>query len=134
VKRGVILIAVVVAAVIPAAASRAAARPPASLRADIAEWSVVPSTGVVRSGLVRITARNLGLERHQLMLVRTARFAKGLTLAGNHASARAAARPLVVAPGGAASIVAWLPPGNYLLIDNLPWHYWHGTFAAIVVR
>ena len=127
------MIAVVAAVAIPAAASPAAERP-AVLRADIAEWSVVPSTGVVHSGLVRITARNLGAESHQLMVVRTARFADDLPLTGSRAVAHPVARPLVVAPGKAASFVVDLRPGNYLLVDNLPWHYWHGTYAAFAVR
>jgi uncharacterized cupredoxin-like copper-binding protein len=133
VKRGVVLIAVVAAVAIPAAAAPAAQRP-ASLRADIAEWSVVPSVGVVHSGLVRITVRNVGVDSHQLMVVRTSQFAEDLPLAGSRAVARPVAEPIVVAPGKGASVVVNLRPGNYLLIDNLPWHYWHGTVAAFAVR
>ena len=114
--------------------SRADSRPPASLTADLAEWSLVPSTGVVRAGLVRITARNLGRTDHQLVLVRTGRFDPVLPLVGDHATGRPVTSPLVVRPGRSGSVVARLQPGNYLLIDNLPWHYWHGTSAAIVVR
>jgi uncharacterized cupredoxin-like copper-binding protein len=40
----------------------------------------------------------------------------------------------VVRPGRSRSILARLQPGTYLLIDNLPWHYWRGTSAAFVVR
>jgi uncharacterized cupredoxin-like copper-binding protein len=133
VKRGVVLIAVIAAVVVPAAASPAA-QPQASLRADIAEWSVVPSVGVVHSGSVRITARNLGVEKHQLVVVRTRGFADDLRLSGSRAAAHPVAPAIVIAPGKAASLVVDLKPGNYLLIDNLPWHYWHGTFAAFVVR
>jgi len=129
-----VLIGLVAAAVVPAAISHAGTRPPASLRADIAEWNLVPSAGVVRSGLVKVTARNLGLETHQLVLVRTTRFAEVLPLDGDHAARRPVAPPLVVEPGRSGSIVTRLKPGNYLLIDNLPWHYWRGTSAAIVVR
>jgi uncharacterized cupredoxin-like copper-binding protein len=89
---------------------------------------------VSRAGLVRISARNLGLAVHQLVLVRTTRFAQDLPLDGDHATGRPVAPPLVVQPGRSKSIVARLQPGTYLLIDNLPWHYWRGTSAAIVVR
>jgi hypothetical protein len=132
--RRIVLIGLVAAAVVPAAISHAGTQPPASLRADIAEWNLVPSAGMVRSGLVKITARNLGLETHQLMLVRTTRFAEILPLVGDHAAGRPVAPPLVLEPGRSGSIVTRLKPGNYLLIDNLPWHYWRGTSAAIVVR
>lgn len=132
--RSLALIALVAAIAVPAGAYGAGAKDPVSLRADIAEWSLVPSAGVVHAGLVRITARNLGITEHQLVLVRTTRFAQTLMLDGDHATGRAVAPPLVVEPGRSASIVARLNPGNYLLIDNLPWHYWRGTSAAIVVR
>jgi uncharacterized cupredoxin-like copper-binding protein len=132
--RYIVLIALLAAAAGHAAVSRADARPPASLTADLGEWSLVPSTGVVRAGLVRITARNVGLAPHQLMLVRTSGFGQTLPLDGDHAAGRAVAAPLVVQPGRSASIVARLRPGTYLLLDNLPWHYWRGASAAIVVR
>jgi hypothetical protein len=134
IRRIVILIGLVAAAAVPAAVSHAGTQPPTSLRADIAEWSLVPSAGIVRAGLVRVTARNLGLATHQLVLVRTTRFAQTLPLDGDHADGRPVAPPLVVGPGRSASVVTRLEPGNYLLIDNLPWHYWRGTSAAIVVR
>lgn len=134
ISRIVILIGLVAAAAVPAAISHAGTEQPASLRADIAEWSLVPSTGMVRAGLVRITARNLGVDTHQLVLVRTTRFADVLPLDGDHADGRPLAPPLVVEPGRSGSILLRLKPGNYLLIDNLPWHYWRGTSAAIVVR
>jgi uncharacterized cupredoxin-like copper-binding protein len=41
---------------------------------------------------------------------------------------------VVVAPGGVASFVVHLRRGSYLLVDNLPWHYWNGTRAAFAVR
>lgn len=59
-----VLIFLVVAAAIHAEVSRADTKPPASLKAAIAEWSLVPSTGVVRAGLVKITTRNLGLAHY----------------------------------------------------------------------
>ena len=132
-RRGVFLLAVIAAAAVQATASLAAQHP-ASLTADIAEWSIVPSAGVVHAGLVRITARNVGVDAHQLMVVRTAGFSDDLPLAGNRAVAIPVARPVVVAPGTTASVLVDLRPGNYLLVDNLPWHYWHGTVAAFAVR
>ena len=132
--RRIVVLSVLAAVALPAAISRADAPPPTSLRADIAEWSLVPSAGMVRSGLVKITARNLGTDTHQLVLVRTTRFAEVLPLHGDHAAGRPVAPPLVLEPGRSGSVVTRLAPGNYLLIDNLPWHYWLGTSAAIVVR
>src|SRR3954470_15476561 len=108
------------------AAGTPAAAPPSTLRADVAEWSIVPSQGAVRAGVVRIVLHNLGAEAHQLMIVRTRSFGETLPLQGN----RAVARPLgsvFAAPGASKAFVLNLKRGNYVLIDNLPWHYWKGT-------
>jgi uncharacterized cupredoxin-like copper-binding protein len=124
--------ALVLAASVFAAGSPAAA-PSSTLSADVAEWSIVPSQGVVRAGAVRIVLRNLGAEAHQLMIVRTRSFGESLPLRGN----RAVARPLgsvLAEPGASRAFVLHLKAGNYLLLDNLPWHYWKGTRAAFVVR
>jgi uncharacterized cupredoxin-like copper-binding protein len=115
------------------AAGTPAAAPQSTLRADVAEWSIVPSQGAVRAGAVRIVLRNLGAEAHQLMIVRTRSFNETLPLRGD----RAVARPLgsiVAAPGTSKAFVLHLKRGNYLLLDNLPWHYWKGTQAAFSVR
>src|SRR3954470_16208016 len=80
------------------AAGTPAAAPPSTLRADVAEWSIVPSQGAVRAGAVRIVLRNLGAEAHQLMVARTRSFGATLPLRRN----RAVARPLgsvIAAPG-----------------------------------
>jgi uncharacterized cupredoxin-like copper-binding protein len=124
--------ALILAATVFTAGTPAAA-PPSTLRADVAEWSIVPSQGAVRAGAVRIVLRNLGAEAHQLMIVPTRSFGEVLPLRGD----RAVARPLgsvLAAPGASKALVLHLKRGNYLLIDNLPWHYWKGTQAAFVVR
>jgi len=131
-KAALTVAALLLAASVLAAGTPAAA-PPSTLRADVAEWSIVPSQGAVRAGAVRIVLRNLGAEAHQLMVVRTRSFGETLPLQGN----RAVARPLgamLAAPGASRAFVLQLKPGNYLLLDNLPWHYWKGTQAAFVVR
>ncbi|MFL5963936.1 MAG: hypothetical protein ACJ757_13700 [Gaiellaceae bacterium] len=117
-----------------ATGTQASPRPAAILGADIVEWSIVPSSGVVRAGSVRIRVRNLGYEPHQLMVVRTREFAQDLRLQGDRAVARPVGSPVLVAPGRTASFVVHLKRGSYLLIDNLPWHYWKGTQAAFAVR
>lgn len=106
----------------------------ASLRADVAEWSVVPSIGVVPSGRTRIVVRNVGAQRHQLMVVRVRTFAAQLPLRGNRAVATPVGGAVTVLPGKTASLTVSLRPGSYLLVDNLPWHYWAGTSAAFSVR
>jgi len=115
------------------AAGTPAAAPSSTLRADVAEWSIVPSQGAVRAGAVRVVLRNLGAQAHQLMIVRTRSFAEALPLHGNRAVAHPIAS-MLAAPGTSREFVVDLRRGTYLLIDNLPWHYWKGTQAAFVVR
>jgi uncharacterized cupredoxin-like copper-binding protein len=128
------VLVLVLAGLAAGAGPRAADRPgTASLRADVAEWSIVPSTGIVRTGVVRITVRNLGEKTHRIALVRTRRFADRLPSNGETVSVRPIARSAVVAPGGRASFVVRLQPGSYVLYDDLPWHYWLGTSVAFTV-
>ena len=105
-----------------------------SLKADVAEWSIVPSVGVVRAGSVRITVRNLGAKTHSLEVVKTDKFAERLPMRGSHVAAQPVGRSLTVAAGGVKSFVVRLAPGSYVLLDNLPWDYWRGMSVAFTVR
>jgi uncharacterized cupredoxin-like copper-binding protein len=123
-------------ALLSTAASPVSAEPRSAttLRADVAEWSIVPSAGVVGAGTVRLVVRNFGVEPHQVIVVRTHAFAQRLRLNGDRAAARPVAAPVVVAPGATRTVVVHLKRGSYVLLDNLPWHYWKGTSAAFAVR
>jgi len=131
-KAALTVAALLLAASVLAAGTPAAA-PPSTLRADVAEWSIVPSQGAVRAGAVRIVLRNLGAEAHQLMVVRTRSFGETMPLRGDRAVVHSLGS-VVAAPGASKALVLHLKPGNYVLLDNLPWHYWKGTQAAFVVR
>jgi uncharacterized cupredoxin-like copper-binding protein len=111
-----------------------AAASPTTLHADLAEWSVVPSSGVVPAGRVKLVVRNIGRQPHELIVVRTKQFAESLRLQGDRAAATPVAPRLLVPPGTSRTIVLTLARGSYELVDNLPWHYWQGTSAAFSVR
>jgi hypothetical protein len=108
--------------------------PAASIRADVGEWNVVPSVGVVPAGRVRIDVHNLGRVAHQIALVRTDTFDPQLRLRGDRAVVRAPVGSVLVRPGGVSVFTVSLRPGSYVLLDNLPWRYWKGTSAAFSVR
>jgi uncharacterized cupredoxin-like copper-binding protein len=110
------------------------AHPPAALRADVAEWSIVPSDGVVAAGPVKITVRNLGDLPHRILLVKTRGFDDRLPLKGDHVVVHPIAASPPVAPASSASFTVSLRPGYYLLLDNGPWAYWHGMSVAFTVR
>jgi hypothetical protein len=105
-----------------------------TLPADAGEWSIVPSVGALPAGRVRIDVRNLGAYAHQVVIVRTKTFAEQLPLRGTRAVVRPEAAPVLVRAGRHASFFVTLRPGSYVLLDNLPWHYWKGTSAAFSVR
>ena len=105
-----------------------------TLRADVAEWSIVPSSGAVRAGRVRVVVRNLGASPHQVTLVRTATFGARLQFAGARAIVHPLAASVVVSPGGTATLLVTLKRGSYELLDNLPWSYWKGTSVAFSAR
>jgi hypothetical protein len=111
-----------------------AAQAPATLHADVAEWSVVPGSGVVPAGRVRLVVRNIGRQPHELIVVRTRQFGDTLQLRGDRAVATPVAPRLLVSAGTTRTVVLTLARGSYLLVDNLPWHYWEGTSAAFSVR
>jgi len=107
---------------------------PATIRADVGEWSVVPSVGVVPAGQVRIQVRNLGQVAHRLVLVKTDSFDPVLRLRGDRALVRPLATSVLVRPGRTTAFVVSLRRGSYLLLDNQPWSYWKGTSVAFSVR
>ena len=117
----------------PAWGQAGASAPAATIRADVAEWSVVPSVGVVPAGTVRIRVRNLGQETHRISLAKTASFDPQLRLRADRAVVLPLATSVLVRPGGRASFVVSLRPGSYVLLDILPSHYRKGTSAAFSV-
>jgi hypothetical protein len=133
-----LLLVIALAAVAVAGLARFAnAAPPShlsKLQADVAEWSIVPSVGVVRAGRVRITVRNLGAKTHSLEVVRTDKFAEQLPMHGSHVVAKPVGGRLTVPAGAVKSFVVRLTRGSYVLLDNLPWSYWRGTSVAFAVR
>jgi uncharacterized cupredoxin-like copper-binding protein len=130
----VIALSVVASALVLAVSGTAAPAPATTLRADVAEWSIVPSTGDVHAGLVRLVVRNLGASPHQVTVVRTSTFGARLRLDGAHAVVRPLAASIVVRPGKTATLEVSLKRGSYVLLDNLPWSYWKGTSVAFSVR
>lgn len=132
--RLVVALTAVALALVCAASGTAGQRPMSTLRADVAEWSIIPSTGAVRAGTVRVVVHNLGASPHQVTVARTASFGAPLHLAGAHALARSLAATVIVPPGGTATLVVSLTRGSYVLFDNLPWSYWKGTSVAFSVR
>jgi uncharacterized cupredoxin-like copper-binding protein len=131
-----VIFSVLISALLCVAAANAGARSASAstLRADVAEWSIVPSTGAVRAGQVRLVVHNLGATIHQVTVAQTPSFGARLRLMGPRAVARPLAASVIVRPGGSATLTLSLKAGSYVLFDNLPWSYWKGTSVAFSVR
>ena len=132
--RSVAIVVVALVAASSAVAARPARRDPSAMTALVAEWSVVPSEGVLAAGTVRIRLRNVGVEAHELVLTRTSRFSEKLALDDDHAVASPVGEPVLLAPGQSRTVTFRVGRGSYVLLDNLPWHYWQGAWAAFSVR
>jgi uncharacterized cupredoxin-like copper-binding protein len=129
-----LVLSVLASALVCAAASNAGSAPTSTLRADVAEWSIVPSVGAVHAGQVRLVVHNFGATVHQVSVARTSSFGQRLRLSGARAVARPLAASVIVRPGASATLVVSLKAGSYVLYDNLPWSYWKGTSVAFSVR
>lgn len=129
-----VVLSVLASALVFSVAGIAAPAPATTLRADVAEWSIVPSTGSVHAGTVRLVVRNLGAAPHQVTVVRTTTFGARLHLEGARAVVHPLAASMIVRPGKTATLVVSLTRGSYELLDNLPWSYWKGTSVAFSVR
>jgi hypothetical protein len=103
------------------------------LQVGVTEWVVIPSDGVVSSGVLRLTVENLGRIRHEIAIVPTERWGQKLPIRSGRAVGEVAAPPIVVAPGERRSARVNLAPGYYVLLDNLPGHYAAGAAVSIVV-
>ena len=112
------------------AAAPATAQQTASLRLEVAEWAVVPSAGLLPAGRVRVTVANLGVLRHELLIVRTRRWGDP----PRRDRRDAVGEPLLVRPGATAAETVTLSPGSYLAYDDLPAHAAARAAVAFSVR
>jgi hypothetical protein len=126
------LAALIVALVAPSAGSASRAAAAQQLHVDLAEWAVVPSQGHVSSGPLHLTVQNYGVIKHELDIIPTAWWGQKLFVRDGRADGAAVMRPIVVAPGQTRSVHVYLPPGSYVLLDNLRGHYKAGAAVSII--
>jgi hypothetical protein len=126
------LIAALAALAGPAAGGAATPTPAHKLHVDLTEWAVVPSQGLVSSGILRLTVQNYGRLAHELDVIPTAWWGQPLFVRDGRAADEPAIRPVVVRPGQTRSLRVYLPPGSYVLLDNLRGHYAAGGAVSII--
>ena len=104
------------------------------MTAFVAEWSVVPSEGIVAAASCGSASAMSGSSR-------TSSCSRGDGSLLRVSAARRRPRhrdsdrgAVLVAPGQTRTATFRVTSGSYVLLDNLPWHYWQGAWAAFAVR
>jgi len=110
-------------------------KPPARLAVSLTEFAIKSPVRNVRAGKVTFDIRNAGKEKHELVVLRTARPAAGLAKAGASRVSEAGhvGELAGLAPGTSRKLTLTLAPGHYALICNYPGHYEPGMHADLRV-
>lgn len=110
------------------------------VRVELGEWYIRPNVPSAPAGAVTFAATILGLESHELVVIKTDLPADGLKLnASNQVDEGASGlvlgeiEPEDFGPGKAASSTLTLPSGGYVLFCNEPGHYQKGMHASLQV-
>ncbi len=100
----------------------------------------------VTSGTITFVATNVGALNHELLILPAPADGTGTRLTGsngkiNESSSLGEASTSCgrgpgqgVTPGTTSWVTLHLPPGNYELLCDEPWHYANGMFTAITVK
>jgi hypothetical protein len=105
---------------------------PRTLEVDLTEWAVVPSHGFVAAGPLHLTVVNAGVLRHKLAIVPTGWWGENVPILRGRVAREHASPALLVAPGQRRSAQVYLPPGSYLLVDDVRGHYALGAAVHIL--
>jgi len=130
-----ILVALVaVAALGVACSSGGSSEDATTITATLDEYTVGTSADSAPAGPVSFDVSNVGVEGHNLLVVRTDAAADGLPVEGSTASEEGTvAETDVLAQGERQTITVDLDPGAYVLICNVPEHYRAGMYAPFTV-
>jgi uncharacterized cupredoxin-like copper-binding protein len=136
----------------PTTAATAAATAPAGTTAGatavdvtLQEWAVVPSTSTIAAGSVTFTAKNVGTEEHEMVVIKTDLGLLELPTASDGkvdeegANLKAVGEVSELPAGKTGAVTLDLAPGHYLLICNIvdadgTAHYGKGMTSAIIVN
>jgi len=117
----------------PKAAARPAAKP-GTVAVRLSDFKIKPAAESAPAGKITFDAQNAGATKHELVVIRTDKWA-GALLKGKEASEAGAVDEIGDLPVGATKrLTLNLKPGHYALICNLPGHYKAGMFADFTVR
>ncbi len=122
----------------PAANAGAGGSAPAAKATVVAvtqkEWAIEPAVSSVGPGNVTFQVTNQGQLTHEFVVLQTDAAPGSIPIESGKASeAGHQGEVQDVPPGTTKTLTLNLPPGNYVLICNLPGHYEAGMHAAFTV-
>lgn len=103
------------------------------VRATLVEWAIRRTPATVPAGRVRFVARNAGVSRHELVVIKTRRRANALGRGLTVPERGVRGEIEQFGPRRTRSMTLSLPAGHYALICNLPGHYRAGMRADLWV-
>jgi uncharacterized cupredoxin-like copper-binding protein len=112
----------------------------AEVSVELGEWFLRPSVASVKAGPVNFEARNVGSEKHELVIIRTdvepheLTLKSGLDMVDEDASGEFIGEIEEFDVGLREKGTFDLPAGAYVLICNVPAHYSQGMWAVFTTR
>lgn len=130
----VIMLLLAFPAVALAASSAEASATASTVRTQLMEWMVMPSSNTVPAGKVTFVATNSGKAPHNLVVLKTNLAPSKLPMAGAKAKeVGLVGKTPVFGPKQTKKLTLALKPGRYVLICNVAGHYMAGMRAAFRV-
>jgi uncharacterized cupredoxin-like copper-binding protein len=129
--RKLIVVAVVGAAV--AAQSALAATP--TVKVNLKEFKVLPSTKSVAAGKVTFSVKNVGELGHELVVIKTNTAPGKLPVKKAKASEKGKVGGVAeLKPGKSGKVTLTLAKGKYVLLCNVTAHYQAGQYTGFTVK
>jgi uncharacterized cupredoxin-like copper-binding protein len=101
----------------------------------MSDYKFLPSTITVAAGTLKVTAKNVGQQPHEFVLLRTDKAPNAVALKGGKASESSSVGEISEqTPGKSATHTFQLKPGNYVFVCNVDGHYKLGMRGSLDVK
>jgi uncharacterized cupredoxin-like copper-binding protein len=101
----------------------------------MSDYKFLPSTITVAAGTLKVSAKNVGRQPHEFVLLRTDKAPDAVALKGGKASESSSVGEIgEQRPGHSATHTFQLKPGRYVFVCNVDGHYKLGMRGSLVVK
>lgn len=130
-----VLLVTAAAAVVGVVGAGAATAATPTVKVDLKEFKVLPSTKSVATGKVTFSVKNIGKIDHELLVIKTNVAPGKLPVKNAKASEKGKVGQVKeLAPGKSGKVTLTLAKGKYVLLCNLPAHYQAGQYSGFTVK